>query len=97
MKEQYEFITHEKEYEVIKLMGEFPSVVADAAAKRRPHLICNYINELATAFHSLYNAEKVIDEENSAKTNEKLALIQALEITIKNALELIGVSAPERM
>lgn len=97
VKEQYEFITHEKEYEVIKLMGEFPSVVADAAAKRRPHLICNYINELATAFHSLYNAEKVIDEENSAKTNEKLALIQALEITIKNALELIGVSAPERM
>ena len=84
-------------YEVIKLMGEFPNVVADAAAKRRPHLICNYVNDLATAFHSLYNAEKVINEEDNAKTNEKLALIQALEITIKNALNLIGVSAPERM
>ena len=91
VKENYEFINHEKEYEVIKLMGEFPNVVADAAAKRRPHLICNYVNDLATAFHSLYNAEKVINEEDNAKTNEKLALIQALEITIKNALNLIGV------
>lgn len=97
VKENYEFINHEKEYEIIKLMGEFPNVVADAAAKRRPHLICNYVNDLATAFHSLYNAEKVINEEDNAKTNEKLALIQALEITIKNALNLIGVSAPERM
>ena len=63
----------------------------------QPHLICNYINDLATAFHSLYNAEKVINEENTEKTNEKLALIKALEVTIKNALELIGVDAPERM
>lgn len=97
LKDQYNHITHEKEFEVIKLMGDFPIVVADAANKRRPHLICNYINDLATAFHSLYNAEKVINEENVEKTNEKLALIKALEITIKNALELIGVSAPERM
>ena len=86
-----------QKYEVIKLMGEFPMVIADAAAKRKPHLICNYINDLATAFHSLYNAEKVINEENTEKTNEKLALIKALEVTIKNALELIGVDAPERM
>ena len=57
----------------------------------------NHINDLATAFHSLYNAEKVINEENTEKTNEKLALIKALEVTIKNALELIGVDAPERM
>lgn len=97
LKDEYEFISHEKEFEVIKLMGEFPMVIADAATKRKPHLICNYINDLATAFHSLYNAEKVINEENTEKTNEKLALIKALEITIKNALELIGVTAPERM
>ena len=70
LKDEYEFISHEKEFEVIKLMGEFPMVVADAAAKRKPHLICNYINDLATAFHSLYNAEKVINEENTEKTNE---------------------------
>lgn len=97
LKEQYPLINHEKEYEVIKLMGDFPMVIADAAKKRRPHLICNYINDLASAFHSLYSAEKIIDETNVEKTNEKLALMNALKITIANALTLIGVSAPERM
>ena len=97
LKEEYSLITHEKEYEVIKLMGDFAAVIADAAVKRKPHLICNYINDLATAFHSLYSAEKVIDENNIEKTNEKLALIKALKITLSNALTLIGVSAPERM
>ena len=97
LKESYEHITHEKEFEVIKLMGDFPVVIADAAQKRKPHLICNYIFDLATAFHSLYNAEKVINEENVEKTNEKLALIKALQVTMVNALDLIGVMAPERM
>ncbi len=97
VKDTYEYITHEKEFEVLKLMGDFPVVVADAAVKRKPHLICNYIFDLATAFHSLYNAEKVINEENVNKTNEKLALIKALQITMSNALDLIGVTAPERM
>ena len=97
VKDTYPEISHEKEYEVIKLLGEFPAVIADAAAKRRPHLLCNYIYDLATAFHSMYNAEKVIDESNIEKTNEKLALITSIKITIANALSLIGVSAPEKM
>jgi len=97
VKESYSSINHEKEYEVIKIMGELPSIVADAALKRRPHLVCNYIYDLATAFHSMYNAEKVIDESNVEKTNEKLALIAAIKLTIANALALIGVSAPEKM
>ncbi|MGL4373929.1 MAG: arginine--tRNA ligase [Turicibacter sp.] len=97
VQDKYDFITHEKEFEVLKVMGDFPIVIADAAAKRKPHIICNYINDLATAFHSLYNAEKVINEENVQKTNEKLALIKALQLTMRNALDLIGVTAPERM
>jgi len=97
VRDTYPQIAHEKEYEVIKLMGEFPIIIADAASKRLPHLLCNYIYDLATAFHSMYNAEKVIDENNIEKTNEKLALITAIKITIANALSLIGVSAPEKM
>ena len=57
-----------KEFEVIKLMGEFQWSLQMRLLKRKPHLICNYINDLATAFHSLYNAEKVINEENTEKT-----------------------------
>ncbi|MCL1948315.1 MAG: arginine--tRNA ligase [Turicibacter sp.] len=97
VRDTYTLINHEKEYEVIKLMGEFPAIIADAASKRLPHLLCNYINDLATAFHSMYNAEKVIDENNVEKTNEKLALITAIKMTMANALNLIGVSAPEKM
>jgi|GEM_PF-4301 len=97
VKDEYPLIVHEKEYEVIKLMGDFGSIIADSAVKRKPHLICNYINDLATAFHSLYSVEKIIDENNIEKTNEKLALIKALKITLTNSLDLIGVSAPEKM
>ena len=53
--------------------------------------------DIEDALKTVEDIEKVINEENVEKTNEKLALIKALEITIKNALELIGVSAPERM
>ena len=95
--DEYPLLEGEKTYEVIKLMGEFPSLIADAALKRKPHLICNFLNEFATAFHSFYSAEKILDESNLEKSNEKLALVTAAKITIKNALYLIGVSAPEKM
>ncbi|MGM9924814.1 MAG: arginine--tRNA ligase [Bacillus sp. (in: firmicutes)] len=90
-------ITTEKEFEVLKKLGEFPQVIADAADKRLPHRITNYIFDLASTFHSFYNAEKVLDQENVERSKARLALIQAVRITLRNALALIGVSAPEKM
>ncbi|RTR33033.1 arginine--tRNA ligase [Robertmurraya yapensis] len=90
-------ISAEKEFEVLKKLGEFPLAVAEAAQKRMPHRITNYIFELASAFHSFYNAEKVLDPENIERTKARLALIKAVQVTLKNALSLIGVSAPEKM
>ncbi|MGG0718960.1 arginine--tRNA ligase [Robertmurraya massiliosenegalensis] len=90
-------ITAEKETEVLKKLGEFPLAVAEAAQKRMPHRITNYIFELASTFHSFYNAEKVLDMENMERTKARLALIKSVQITLKNALSLIGVSAPEKM
>ncbi|MEQ2528786.1 arginine--tRNA ligase [Bacillaceae bacterium CLA-AA-H227] len=90
-------ISAEKEFEVLKKLGEFPLAVAEAAQKRMPHRITNYIFELASAFHSFYNAEKVLDPENIERTKSRLALIKAVQVTLKNALSLIGVSAPEKM
>lgn len=90
-------ISAEKEIEVLKKIGEFPLAVSEAAEKRMPHRITNYIFELASAFHSFYNAEKVLDVENEERTKARLALIKAVQITLKNALSLIGVSAPEKM
>ncbi len=93
----FSYIQSEKEFDVLKKLGEFPEAVGEAAVKRMPHRITNYIFELASAFHSFYNAEKVLDLEQIEKTAARLALIKSVQTTLKNALALIGVSAPEKM
>ncbi|MGE6487289.1 arginine--tRNA ligase [Paenisporosarcina sp. NPDC076898] len=94
---QLNLLQAEKEIDVLKKMGNFPQVVADAAKIRSPHRVATYIQELAATFHSFYNAEKVLDASNEDMTRARLALITAVRTTIANALRLIGVSAPEKM
>jgi arginyl-tRNA synthetase len=93
----FKHIQSEKEIDLLKKLGEFPLAVAEAAQKRMPHRISNYIFELASVFHSFYNAEKVLDLDNKERTVARLSLIKTAQITLKNALEIIGVSAPEKM
>lgn len=95
--ENLELLTAEKEEDVLKKVGAFPQIVADAAKHRTPHRIANYIQDLAATFHSFYNAEKVINVDNKELTEARLALITSVKITLANALKLIGVSAPEKM
>ncbi|MCI2253804.1 arginine--tRNA ligase [Domibacillus sp. PGB-M46] len=90
-------LTSEKEVDLLKKLGDFPQVVAEAAEKRIPHRITNYVHDLAAGFHSFYGAHKVVDKENAEASKARLALVQAVQITLKNALKLIGVSAPEKM
>ncbi|WP_100374221.1 arginine--tRNA ligase [Bacillus sp. FJAT-45037] len=90
-------VSTEKEYDLLKAIGDFPAVVEEAAEKQMPHRITNYAHDLASALHSFYNAERVIDEADKAKSQARLALMKATQITIQNALSLVGVSAPERM
>jgi arginyl-tRNA synthetase len=93
----FALIQSEKEMDLLKKLGEFPQAVSEAAVKRVPHRITNYIFELASTFHSFYNAEKVLDSEYPERTGARLALVKAVQITLRNALALIGVSAPEKM
>ena len=95
--EKLALLTAEKEEDVLKKVGAFPQIVADAAKHRTPHRIANYIQDLAAAFHSFYNAEKVLNQDNKELTEARLALITAVKTTLANALKLIGVSAPEKM
>ena len=95
--EHLNLLQAEKEIDVLKKMGDFPQVVAEAARIRSPHRVATYIQELAATFHSFYNAEKVLDATNPDMTGARLALITAVRTTIANALRLIGVSAPEKM
>ena len=93
----YSQIGSEKEIDLLKKLGEFPQAVAEAAEKRMPHRVTNYIFDLASTFHSFYNADKVLDPEHPERSKARLALVQAAKITLANAMKLIGVSAPERM
>ncbi|KKI84928.1 arginine--tRNA ligase [Shouchella clausii] len=90
-------IASEKEYELLKAIGEFPGAVAEAATKQIPQRIANYAYDLAQALHSFYNVTRVIDTENKDLSAARLALMKATQMTIKNALALLGVEAPEKM
>ncbi|MGP4069362.1 arginine--tRNA ligase [Halobacillus sp. B29] len=90
-------LTAEKEEDLLKRLGEFPQLVADAAEKRTPHRVTQYAFDLASNLHSFYNAEKVLDQENPELTASRLSLMKAVRITLSNALKIIGVSAPEQM
>lgn len=93
----YDLLEDAKELQLLKYINEFPGVVGDAAKLRAPNKLCNYIQKLAAYFHSFYNACKVIDPDHEALSAQRLALLKATKITLKNALALIGVEAIEKM
>lgn len=97
MADHFDRINHPKEIELLKYINEFKNVVVDSAKSRAPHKIATYTQKLATLFHSFYNECKVIDVEDVALSAQRLSLVEATRITLKNALYLIGVSAPEKM
>ena len=85
------------EIELLKNIAKFPKVVEDAGNTKSPYKITNYIHDLAESVHSFYNCCHVIDRDNLELSGNRLALCKATKIVIKNALNLLGVSAPEHM
>jgi len=96
-KDSYNLLTSDKEADLLKHINSFTDVITDAAITRAPNKVCNYIQKLATYFHSFYGSCRVIDPENPELSDERLALCEATRITMRNALTLIGVSAPDKM
>ncbi len=90
-------IRSEKEYDLLKKLGEFPEAVAEAAQTLSTPRMTNYLFELASALHSFYNAERVLDDDNPEQSKARYALMKAVQQTLNNGTELIGVSAPEKM
>lgn len=96
-KDSYTLLTDPKEIALLKQISEFPKKVEDAAKFRAVNRICQYCHDLAKAFHSYYNSCRVSDPANPELTIERLGLVNACMVTMANALDLIGVSAPEKM
>ncbi len=93
----YDLLVHEKEIELLKSLQEFNKVIVESAKTRQVHKVCHYIHQLASNFHSFYNACKVIDLDNVELSSQRLALVKATQIVLANALDLIGVEAVESM
>ena len=85
------------EMALLKHLASFSNVIIDAAKERAPYKITNYIHDLAKLVHGFYTECRVIDRDNIDLSSSRLALCLASKIVMKNALDLIGVSAPERM
>ncbi|SDT77198.1 arginine--tRNA ligase [Actinoplanes derwentensis] len=101
--ESYEpaLLSHERERNLLKTLGDFPAVVATAAELREPHRIAVYLEErVATDYHRFYDACQVLpkgDEPVSEYAAPRLWLMEATRTVLANGLDLLGVSAPERM
>jgi arginyl-tRNA synthetase len=93
-------LSHDRENELLGALAEFPRVVASAAEFREPHRIARYLEELAGTYHGFYNDCRVLpmgDEQLTALHTARLLLCTATKQVISNGLDLLGVSAPERM
>ncbi len=97
---EYGLLEHPREGELIRTLGEFPTVVASAAELREPHRVARYLEALASAYHKFYDSCRVLplgDEEITGLHRARLALCVAARQVLANGLGLLGVSAPERM
>ena len=93
-------LSHDRENELLGSLAEFPRIVAGAAELREPHRIARYLEELAGVYHGFYADCRVLpmgDEPISAIHSARINLCAATLQVLKNGLDLLGVSAPERM
>jgi len=85
-----------REFDLLKLLGEYPEVLANCSRTLEPHYIPYYLNELVSLFHSYYHDNRILGDDPEL-TRARLCLAAAIREVIRNALELLGVAAPEKM
>ena len=92
----YQLLEEDREQELMQTLSKYPEMVESAARSLEPHQIAYYLRDLATAFHTYYNAHPFLSSENEMRL-ARLGLIDATRQVIANGLGLLGVSAPEKM
>jgi arginyl-tRNA synthetase len=91
-----ELLNLPEEFGIMRLLNSFPELVEASAKTLEPHRLTFYANDLASAFHSYYNKNRVVSED--IKLSEaRLFLVESIGTVLKNVLSLMGISAPERM
>ncbi len=95
--ESAKMLKEPSEMSILKHLADFPSMIEGAAESRAPYKVASYIHRLAELIHEFYAACRIIDRDNLELTSSRLALIKACGIVLRNALGILGVSAPEKM
>jgi len=90
-------LTHTSEAALIKQLARFPLIIDDACSGCKPHTIANYLFETASAFNRFYRDCPVLSEENKVLRSSRLTLVETTKIVLHNALDLLGITAPEEM
>ncbi len=96
-KEEYTLLNNEKEIELLKELSSFKDCLIDVCKNKEVNILSNYCYHLAGLFHSYYNDSKFIDDNNKELTEERIALVKAISIVLKNGMKLLGVEAKETM
>lgn len=92
----YTLLTDPAEIELIKKLGEYPELIASAAKERAVHRVAHYVHELAGLFHSFYNQCRILGVDPGVQ-QARIKLVKATQHVLRHALNILGVSAPERM
>ena len=92
----YTLLTDPAEIELIKKLGEYPELIASAAKERAVHRVAHYVHELAGLFHSFYNQCRILGVDPEVQ-QARIKLVKATQHVLRHALNILGVSAPERM
>ena len=93
----FKSLTAPEEVDLIKKIGTFPDILLICEQQMDPYPLVSYLQELATCFHKFYDVHRVVEPENREVSSERLALIDAVRITIANGLRLLGISTPKKM
>lgn len=93
----YSLLKERLEHEIILMLARFPEVFIEAADNLKPNLIADFANALADKFNTFYNALPVLKAKPPKLSDARLALVEAAKIVLDNALNLLGIEAPERM
>lgn len=94
--DKYNTLNTDNAYTILNKLTEYEDIVISSCEKESPHLIANYVYELASLFHSFYSKEKFITESDE-DTQEKINLLLSIQIVLNNALDLLGIIPREQM
>jgi arginyl-tRNA synthetase len=88
---------NDKEVALVKMMYDFPEVIADAADGLNPSLIANYLYELAKEFNQFYHDHSILSADTPGQVKLRLMMARLLGNIIESGMDLLGIEVPERM